>query len=83
MGPAPKWHFVSKLPSGSLKIPTTGTPTTLGAHNFVCKTAIEMRFKGKVVALIGSFPRVCGTPPAHKGIRVILNFYCSGVKLAI
>jgi hypothetical protein len=29
MGPSPKWHFVSGLPSGNPKIPKVGTPATL------------------------------------------------------
>jgi len=45
MGPTPKCHFVLGFPSGSPEIPTTGTPMTLGAHNFVCKPLIEMRSK--------------------------------------
>jgi hypothetical protein len=37
----------------------------------------------KVVALVKSFPTACHTPPAHKGIRPILDFPWSGVKLPI
>ncbi len=54
MGPAPKCHFVSKILSGSLEIPKIGTPTTLGAHNFVYRPLIEMKFEGKVVALVAT-----------------------------
>jgi hypothetical protein len=45
MGLAPKWHFVSQLPSGSPKIPKVGTPATFETHNFVCKHEIEVRFE--------------------------------------
>jgi len=48
MGPAPKWHFVPGLLSGSLEIPKVGTSATLGAHNFIYKPSIEMRFKAKL-----------------------------------
>ncbi len=48
MGPAPKCHFVAGLPSGNFEIPNIGTPTTLGAHNFVCKPLIEMKSKAKL-----------------------------------
>ncbi len=37
----------------------------------------------KVVTLIEIFPIVCGTPPAHNGIKVIPNFLWSKDKLAI
>jgi hypothetical protein len=30
IGPAPKWHFVPRLPSGSPKIPKVEIPATLG-----------------------------------------------------
>jgi hypothetical protein len=46
--PTSKWHFIPELPSGSPKIFKVGTPVTLGAHNFVCKSLIEMRFKEKL-----------------------------------
>jgi hypothetical protein len=39
--------FCLRLPSGSLKIPTTGTPTPLGTHNFTCRLLIVMRSKAK------------------------------------
>jgi hypothetical protein len=45
MRPTSKWHFVSRLPSGSFEIPKVGTPTTLGGHNFMCRPLIEMRTK--------------------------------------
>jgi hypothetical protein len=35
---------------------------------------MEMRFESKVVALIESFPTVCGMPFAHKEISAIPNF---------
>ncbi len=47
-GPAPKCHFVSRLPSGSPEIPTIRTPATLGVHNFACKPPIEMRSEAKL-----------------------------------
>jgi len=48
MGPASKWHFVSGLPNGSPETPKVGTHATLGAHNFVYKPSIEIRFKEKL-----------------------------------
>jgi len=45
---APKCHFVQRLPSGSLEIPTIRTPTTLGAHNFACMLSIEMKVEAKL-----------------------------------
>jgi hypothetical protein len=56
-GLAPKCHFVPRLPSGSLEIPKIGTPTTLGGHNFVCKTPIEMRSKSKLYPSSKAFQR--------------------------
>ncbi len=47
MGPAPKWHFVLGLPSGSFEIPKVGTLATLGAHNFVFRPLIDMKSKAK------------------------------------
>jgi len=47
MGPASKCHFVSGFPSGSFEIPKVGTPATLGAHNFVYRPLIDMRFETK------------------------------------
>jgi hypothetical protein len=47
-GPAPKCHFVPRLPSGSPEILEIGTPMTLGAHKFVLKPLIEVRFKTKL-----------------------------------
>ncbi len=44
----PTRHFVSELPSGSLKIAKVETSTTLGPHNFVCKPPIQMRFNAKL-----------------------------------
>jgi hypothetical protein len=46
--PASKWHLVPGLPSESLEIPKLGTPMTLGAHNFLYRTSIEMRSKAKL-----------------------------------
>jgi hypothetical protein len=48
MGLASKWHFVPWLPSGSPEILKVGIPATLGAHNFVSKIPIEMRFEAKL-----------------------------------
>ncbi len=39
------------------QIPTTGTPATLGAHNFVCKPLIEMRSKAKLQPSLIDFQR--------------------------
>jgi hypothetical protein len=44
----PKCHFVLGLPSGSPEIPTIGILATLGAHNFMCRPPIEMRFQAKL-----------------------------------
>jgi len=43
-----KCHFVPGLPSGSLEIPTIGSPTNLEAHNFACRPSIGMRSKTKL-----------------------------------
>jgi hypothetical protein len=48
MGPTPKCHFVLGLPSGSPEIPEIGTLAILEAHNFVCKSLIEVRSKTKL-----------------------------------
>jgi len=47
-GLAPKWHFVSGFPSGSLEIFEIEILATLKAHNFVCRPSIEVRFKEKL-----------------------------------
>ncbi len=52
---APKCHFVSGLPSGSLEIPKVGILATLGAHNFVCRPSMEMRFETKLQPSLGAF----------------------------
>jgi len=69
-----KCDFVPRLLSGGSEIPKIETLATLAAYNFVCKPPIELRKKNKVVAFIKSFPIVCGTPPKHKEIRVIVDF---------
>jgi hypothetical protein len=46
--PAPKYHFVPGLPSGSSKIPKIETLATLEAHNFVCRPLIEVKFEVKL-----------------------------------
>jgi hypothetical protein len=73
MGPAPKCHFVLGLPSGIPEIPKIRTPTTLEAHNFVCRPPIEVKLK-KIVAFIKSFPTVCDMLPECKNVRVIPVF---------
>jgi hypothetical protein len=40
--------FLPGLPSGSPEIPKLGTLVTLGAHNFVCRPPIEMRFEKRL-----------------------------------
>ncbi len=57
MRPTSKWHFVLGLPSENLGIPTTGTLTTLGTHNFVCRPLITMRPKPKLQNSLRSFQR--------------------------
>jgi hypothetical protein len=57
MGPTSKWHFVSRLPNGSLEICTDGILVNLEAHNFVCKPPIEMMFKAKLVPLSKDFEK--------------------------
>jgi hypothetical protein len=51
MGLTPKFDFVLRLASWNPEILEIGTPTTLEAHNFVCKPPIEVRFKGKLYPL--------------------------------
>jgi hypothetical protein len=55
MGPTSKWHFVLGFPSGSLEIPKVGIPATLGAHNFVCRPPIEIKFETKLYPLSRAF----------------------------
>jgi hypothetical protein len=74
MGWAPKCHFVLGFQSGSLEIFKVGTPTTLGAYNFVWKTFDWNEVLRKVVSLFESFPMVCHMPPTRKEIMVILDF---------
>jgi hypothetical protein len=45
MGPIPKWHFVPRLPSGSLEISKVGIPVILGAHNFMCSLWLRWGLK--------------------------------------
>ncbi len=61
--------FCLKTPKWEFEIPKVGTLTTLGAHNFMYRPPIEMRFP--TVTLVESFPTVCDTPPAHKEIGAI------------
>jgi hypothetical protein len=44
-GATSKWFFVLGFPSGNPEIPTTRISATLGAHNFVCKPLITMRYE--------------------------------------
>jgi hypothetical protein len=46
--PALKCDFVPGFPSWSLEILEIGIPTTLEAHNIVCRPPIEVRFKAKL-----------------------------------
>jgi hypothetical protein len=48
---------VPGLPRGSPEIPPTGTPETLGAHNFLCKPSIAMRSKEKLYPSSRTFQR--------------------------
>jgi hypothetical protein len=48
MGPTSKCHFVLGLSNGSPEIFKIETPVILEAHNFVCITLIEVRFKAKL-----------------------------------
>ncbi len=57
MGLAPKSQFVPRLSSGSPKIPMVGTLVILGAHNFVCRILIRMRFKAKLQPSLKAFQR--------------------------
>ncbi len=82
MGPAPKCHFVSGLPNGNPEIRKVKTPTTLGAHNFMCKPPIEMKSKAKLYPLSKDF-QLCCMPPKSKKIEVIPDFWWSRVKLPI
>jgi hypothetical protein len=66
--------FFPGLPSGGPEIPKVGTPTTLEAHNFVCRPTIEMRYEKKIVGLVKSFPTICDMPPENKEIEAILDF---------
>ncbi len=54
---APKHHFVLGLPTKSPEIPKIGTLATLGAHNFVCRPPIEMRFQAKLQPSSRAFQR--------------------------
>jgi len=72
--PMPKCHFVPELPSGSLKIFKFGIHVTLEAHNFVCRPLIWGDVLKKVVALVKSFPMVCGLSPTCKEIMAIFDF---------
>jgi hypothetical protein len=56
-GPHPNDHFVPGLPSGSLEIPSAGTPATLRAHNFLCRPPIVMQSKAKLYPSLRVFQR--------------------------
>jgi hypothetical protein len=47
-GVALKCHFVPRLPSGSFEIPKIETLATLKAHNFVCRSLVEVRSETKL-----------------------------------
>jgi hypothetical protein len=66
--------FCLGLPSWSPEIPEIGTPMIFYAHNFLWKTFDWSEVSKKIVALVKSFPTVCGTPPESKYIEEILNF---------
>ncbi len=74
MGLTPKCHFVLGLPSGSFEISKVGIPTTLGAHNFVCKPPIEMRFKEKLQPLLRAFQRYVAHHLHIRKLRRFLTF---------
>ncbi len=48
IGPTPKCHFVPRLPLGSPEITKIGTLAALGAHNFLCRLLIKLRFHIKL-----------------------------------
>ncbi len=54
-GATSKWFFIPGLPSGSPEIPTSQTPTTLKAHNFLCRPLIIMRSEAKLQPLSKAF----------------------------
>jgi hypothetical protein len=41
-------YLLNGNPNGNVEIPTIGTFTNLGAHNFVCTPSIAMRSKAKL-----------------------------------
>ncbi len=57
MGPTPKCHFVSRLPSWSPEILKIGIFTILETHNFVCRLSIKVKSKEKLQPLSRSFQR--------------------------
>ncbi len=81
-GLAPKCHFVSGPPSGSLEIFIVGTPTTLKAHNFVHIPLIEMKSKAKLQPSSRAFQWYVASH-LHKEIKAIFDFQESKVKLPI
>ncbi len=48
-------YFVSSHKTNAQMAFCPWTPMTLGAHNFVCKHAIEMRFEAKLQPLLKAF----------------------------
>jgi hypothetical protein len=48
MGTTPKLCFSRDSQVGSAKIPKIGTPSVLGADNFLCRPLIEMQFQEKL-----------------------------------
>jgi hypothetical protein len=51
-----------------------GTLNILEDHNFLCRSSIEVEALKKVVALVESFPTICGTPLACMYFKAIHNF---------
>ncbi len=57
MGATSKWLFVSGFPNGSPEIPIVETLTTLGVHNFMCRSPIVIRSKENLQPLSRAFQR--------------------------
>jgi hypothetical protein len=58
----------------NIEIPTTKIPTTLGAHNFSCKSPIEMRFEAKLYPLLRAFQRYVTRHMHTRTLGRILTF---------
>jgi len=72
--PGPKCHFVPKLPSESLEIPTIGTLATLGVHNFACRLLIEIRSEAKLYPLSKAFQGYVAHHPHARKLGLFLTF---------